>query len=98
MKFIFTDKSDVEKELITELLHSENIKYKIKQEVAEISCNCDDEECECIEFLPIYQIETYTTVEKFEFIKVLFKKKMAEKLMLEKCFRKKFKNRKVIKK
>ena len=94
-KFVFTDKSEDEKELITELLHSENIKYSVKQEVLEITCDCDDEDCDFIELLPIYQIEAYTTLEKFEFIKVLFNKKMAEKIMLEKCFRKRMRKKAV---
>lgn len=66
----------------------------MKQEVVRVlksynvpSCDCDDEDCECFDILPNYQIEVYTTVEKFEFMKVLFKKKMAEKEWLEKCFR-----------
>lgn len=98
MKFIFIDKSEYEKELITELLHSECIKYCIKREYIEIPCDCDDEDCDIVEFLPNYQIEAYTTVEKFEFIKALFKKKMEEKVMLENCFRKKIRKKRAVKK
>lgn len=85
-KFVFCDISDYEKELLTDLLHSEGIKYIIKREYIEIPCDCDDEDCECFDILPNYHIEVYTTAEKFEFMKVLFKKKMAEKEWLEKCF------------
>ena len=86
-KFVFCDISEYEKELLTDLLHSEGIKYVIKREYIEIPCDCDDEDCECFNVFPNYQIEVYTTVEKFEFMKVIFKKKMAEKELLEKCFR-----------
>lgn len=92
-KFVFCDKSDYEKELLTDLLHSEGIKYIIKREYIEIPCDCDDEDCELFDVFPNYQIEAYTTVEKFEFMKVLFKKKIAEKELLEKCFRMKPKNK-----
>ena len=68
MKFIFTDKTEYEKELITDLLHSEGIKYVIKCEYIEIPCDCDDEDCELFDVFPNYQIEAYTTVEKFEFM------------------------------
>lgn len=92
-KFVFFDKTEYEKEIITDLLHSEGIKYVITQEVLEISCDCEDEDCDCVEFLPNYQIEVYTTMEKFEFIKVLFEKKLEQKLMLENCFQMKPKKR-----
>lgn len=94
MKFIFFDKSEYEKELITDLLHSENIKYVIKKEYVEIPYDCEDEESELVEYLANYNIEVFTTLEKFEFIKVLFDKKMKEKIMLEKCFRMKQKKTK----
>ena len=90
MKFVFCDKSDYEKELLTDLLHSEGIKYRVKREYIEIPCDCDDEDCECFDIFPNYHVEAYTTVEKFEFIKALFKKKLAEKEWLEKCFVAKF--------
>ena len=89
MKFVFCDISDDEKELLTDLLHSEGIKYTIKREYIEMPCDCDDENCECFDVFLNYHVEVYTILEKFEFIKVLFKKKMTEKELLEKCFEKK---------
>ena len=98
MKFVFCDKSDTEKETLIELLHSEGIKYCVKREVIEFPCDCDDEDCDYVEFLPIYHIEAYTTTEKFEFMKVLLEKKLAEKELLEKCFKMKQKRKRAVKK
>lgn len=89
MKFVFTDKSEDDKELLTDLLHSEHIKYAVKREAIELPCDCGDEDCDYFELLPIFHVEAYTTLEKFEFIKALFKKKKAENIWLEKCLRKK---------
>ena len=82
-KFVFCDISDYEKESLTDLLHSEGIKYKVLREYIEIPCDCDDEDCECFDILPNYQIEVYTTLEKFEFMKVLFKKKYIRSLSIQ---------------
>ena len=101
MKFVFCDKSDSEKELLTDLLHSEGIKYIVKREYIEFPIDSEDEdEEECIEFFPNYHIEVFTTLEMFEFLKVLFKKKIEQQQMLEKCFHLKMKKprKKVVKK
>jgi len=97
MKFVFVDKSENEKELITDILHSEGIKYVVKREYIEFFTDDEDNE-ECIEFFPSYHIEVFTTVEMFEFIKVLYKKKIEQQQMLEKCFHLKMKKKKAVQK
>lgn len=96
MKFVFYDKSDYEKELLTDLLHSERIRYVVKREYIELPIDCDDEDEECFELFPTFHIEIDTTLEKFEFMKVLFQKKLEQQQLLEKCF--KLKNKKSKKK
>jgi hypothetical protein len=84
-KFVFTDLDDDEKDAIVELVKSEGIRYSIKREFIEIPCEeCEDEEC--FDVFPIFHVEVLTTMEKYDFLKVLLKKKMEKLNWLNKCY------------
>jgi hypothetical protein len=83
-KFVFTDLDDDEKDAIVELVKSEGIRYSIKREYVEVPCECEDEEC--FDVFPIFHVEVLTTMEKYDFLKVLLKKKMEKLIWLNKCY------------
>ena len=90
MKFIFYDKSAVEMSIITDVLYEEKIPYKIKKYIVKdfiFGDNEDDEDDEdfCI-IEELYNIEIYTDLEHFDFIKQIADERIKNRINLEKCF------------
>lgn len=91
MKFIFYDKSKVEMNIITDVLYEEKIPYKLKKYlvqdfVIESDDDDDDEEENICIIEEMYNIEIYTDLAHFDFIKQITDKKIQNRLQLEKCF------------
>lgn len=89
MRFVFCDKSDLETDIITDMLYTEKIPYKVKSKPVYV-CFADEEEedCECIH-KTIYDIYVNTDLEHFDFIKVIAEKKIRERVKLELSYLKK---------
>ena len=86
MKFIFYDKSKVEMNIITDILYEEKISYKIKPYI--VKDYFFDEEDFCI-IEELYNIECFTDLEHFDFVKHIAYKKIKNRINLEKCYLKK---------
>lgn len=95
-QFVFCDKSKPEMEIITDVLYSENIRYKIKSflvkefifDEAEDEDN-DDEFEDFVIIEEMYNIICFTDLEHFDFVKHLANKKIKDRLNLERCYFKK---------
>ena len=81
MKFVFIDKSPIEVDIITDILHQEHISYKIEEKHTPVIT---------IPFvaaeLITYNIEINTTLEYFDFINKIASKKIKELTKLENCY------------
>lgn len=89
MNFNFVDKTEMEADIIAEVLKSENILFKtIKRNVvAHCVCEdgCEDEYMPPVT-IPIYTISVYTTIEHFEFVKKITENRIKNIKMLDRCF------------
>ena len=90
MTFVFSDKSKVEMEIITDLLHEENIPYKIKRYVMhDFFFEEDEDEDNFVIIEELYEIDCYTDLYHFDFINALANKRIKDRIKLERCFMKK---------
>lgn len=89
MKFVFLEKSDLETDIITNVLYTEKIPYKIKSKEIR-ACFFDEEEdyCEC-HVHTVYDIFVDTDLEHFDYIKYISEKKIQERVDLEICYMRK---------
>lgn len=82
MKFVFNEKSKIETDIITDILVSENIRYKIDELVPDLPISI-------IFFYNLpskYNITIDVSLEKFDFIKKLVSDRVDTLLNLEKCY------------
>lgn len=85
-KFVFNDKSKVEMNIITDVLAEENIPCKIlKFVVRDFFFDDEDEEDFCI-IEEMYNIECFTDLEHYDFVKHIAYKKIEDRMKLEKCY------------
>lgn len=89
MKFIFTDKSIVEMGIITDVLTEENISYKLKRFIIKDYFFDEDDEDDFMIIEEMYNIECFTDLEHFEFVKHLAATRIKNRIKLEKSFLKK---------
>ena len=90
MKFVFLDKNAVETDIITDILSTENIRYKVAEKpVTIISMPLMTTE------ILMYDIEINTTLEYFDFVNRIANRKIKELVKLEKCYAKQVKKRKI---
>lgn len=94
MKFVFVDKSKVEMEIITNVLHEENIRYKIKSKIIKDMFIDEDDEPDFIIVEELYDIECFTDLEYFDFVKYVADKRFENRIKLEKDYISKKKARK----
>ena len=89
MKFVFCDKSDLEADIITNVLYTEKIPYKLKSKKVHC-CFIDEEEedCECV-VKTVYDIYTDTDLEHYDFVKEISERKIMERVKLEFCYMRK---------
>lgn len=95
MKFVFYDKSDLETDIITDILYTEKIPYKIKSKEVDV-CFFDEEEeiCDCV-VKTVYNIYVNTDLDHFDFVNTIAEKKIMERVHLEFCYMKEEKERNV---
>jgi len=95
MKFVFCDKSDLESDIITNVLYTEKIPYKVKSKEIH-ACFYDEEEdyCECM-VKTVYDIFVDTDLEHYDFVKAISEQKIMERVKLEFCYMKKARKRNV---
>lgn len=86
MKFVFCDKSKVEMEIITDVLHEENIPYKIKSKIIKDMFFDDDDEPDFMIVEELYDIECFTTLEYFDFVKHIAYKRIDNRIKLERDY------------
>lgn len=79
MKLYFIDKSEIETEIITDILYSEGIRFQIERHAEVLMPFIIGEVCD---------IACYTDYEHFEYVKYLFKKAKKRYTRLERCFSK----------
>lgn len=82
MRFVFNEKSKLEMDIITDILTSENIRYKVEEIKPDIPMGV-------MFFHPIpsaYNITIDVSLEKFDFIKKLVNDRAGVLLKLEKCY------------
>jgi hypothetical protein len=92
MKFVFYDKSKVEMNVITDILYAEKIPYKIRPYIVKDFFFGDDDEDDDDGFCIIeemYNIECFTDLEHFEFVKSIAEEQIRNRLNLERCYLKK---------
>lgn len=94
MKFVFCDKSKVEMEIITDVLHEENIMYKTKSKVIKDVFFDEDDEPDFMIVEEVYEIECFTDLEHFDFVKHLAYKRIENRMKLERDYTSKLKVRK----
>ena len=90
MKFVFCDKSKTEMNVITNVLYEEKIPHKIRPYLVKdyFFSEDDDDDDFCI-VEEMYNIEVYTDLEHFDFVKAIAYKKIKDRIQLEKCYIKK---------
>ena len=86
-KFVFYNKSEVEMNIITDVLYEEKILYKIKKFIVKDFIFNDDEEDEdfCI-IEEMYNIYCFTDLEHFDFVKHVAYNKIENRMKLEKFY------------
>lgn len=96
MIFYFTDKNDFERRIIDDVLTEHGIKHKIIVNHIPMDCEYGEEEEE--EYTEIYivsfDIKVDTTLEMFDYIKWLVDKRITTVVKLNRCYKKRAKNRK----
>lgn len=89
MNFNFIDKTELEADIIAEVLQSENIAFKTKKRYAHAYYDTpNDNGCEFASSItiPIYTITAFTTIEHFEFVKKITEERLKNIKLLNKCF------------
>lgn len=86
MKFYFYDKSEREKDIILEILHQENIYASVLRKTEKHIAYDDIEDEELIVVVEKFTICIDTTLEYFDFIKMLVEKKINILINLERNF------------
>lgn len=82
MRFIFNEKNKFEVDIITDILDSENIRYRINENKPEIPIGV----LFCYPVLSTYDITIDVSLEKFDFIKKLIEDRIGVLTNLEKCY------------
>lgn len=85
-EFVFTDKCKVEMDIITDVLDTENIPYKLKKYLIKDIIFCDDEDDDFIMVEELYNIHCFTDLDHFDFVKHIAYKKIEDKVHLERNF------------
>lgn len=93
MKFVFCDKSKVEMEIITDVLSDENIPFKIKTKVVKDVFFDEDDEPDFMIVEELYEIDCFTDLAHFDFVKHVADKRIANRIKLEKDYLSKLKVR-----
>lgn len=89
MNFNFIDKTELEADIIAEVLQSENIAFKTKKRYAHAYYDIPNgNDCEFASSItiPIYTITAFTTVEHFEFVKKITEERLKNIRLLNRCF------------
>ena len=82
--FIFTNCTETEADIITNFLAQENILFKTKERKRPIYYDENDDDPS--DYISIYDIDCYTDLEHFDFIKVIANKKIEKLRVLDKIF------------
>lgn len=85
-EFVFTDKSIVEMNIITDVLIVEKIPYKLKTFIIKDYLFDDEGETDFVIMEEMYNIHCFTDLEHFDFVKHIAYKKIEEKRKLEKNY------------
>ena len=95
MKFVFCNKSELETDIITNVLYTEKIPYKVKSKKVH-ACFVDEEEdyCDCM-VQTVYDIFVNTDLDHFDFVKEISERKIMDRVKLEFCYMKKARKRNV---
>lgn len=94
MEFVFCNKSKMEMDVITDVLHEENISYKIRKKVVENVFFDDEDDEDFVIIEETYEVHCFTDLEHFDFIKTITDEKIKNRIKLERCYIKKAKVRK----
>lgn len=86
MKFYFYDKTEREKDVILDILSAENIRAKVSRDVIKHIFYNDIEEEDIIMVEEKFTICIDTSLEYFDFIKMLVKKKINTLIDLERSY------------
>lgn len=88
MSFNFIDKTEIEADIIANVLQSENIMFKTKRRYIHAYYDGDNDDFELQNpiIIPIYTITAFTTIEHFEFVKKITEDRMQNIKRLNKCF------------
>lgn len=86
MEFVFSDKSKVEMDIITDVLYEEKIPYKIKKNIIKSIFSDEDEDEDFIIVEELYDIHCFTDLEHFDFIKHVAYKKIENRIHLERSY------------
>ena len=95
MKFVFCDKSDLETNIITNVLQTEKIPYKVKSKKVH-ACFYDEEEddYECMfQVANVYDIFVNTDLEHYDFVKAIAENEIRKIVKLEICYMKQARRR-----
>ena len=92
MNFIFSDKSEYEADIITNILASENILFKTRINNVPVYIDCEDEEP--YDFVPLYDIICFTDLVHFDFVSKIANEKIQKIKTLNKIFYSKKKKKK----
>ena len=95
MRFVFSDKTETEADIITTILSEENIPYRTREKICKFMIFTDDDAIEEIDEFSEYDIICETTFEYFQFIKKLAYQKISTINSLEKCYEMKVRKRNV---
>lgn len=88
-EFVFNDISKVEMNIITDVLESEKIPYKIKKYVTKDYFFDDEDDDDFVIVEELYNVHCFTDLEHFDFVKHIAYKKIENRMNLEKCYLKK---------
>lgn len=96
MKFVFCDKSDLETNIITNVLQTEKIPYKVKSK--KVHCYFfdeeEDEDNECmVRVANVYDIFVNTDLEHYDFVKTIAENEIRKIVKLEICYMKQARRR-----
>ena len=86
MKFVFFDKSKVEMNIITDILSEENIFYKLKTKIKKDIFFDEEDEPEFCIAEELYDINCFTDLEHFDFVKQLATERIENRMKLERDY------------